>query len=185
VVITKRIFQTMLKFHFQTGKIIRVLGCALAFCIMFFVQRSHAETPEQFARKFSSFAFCYHAEVQDPEVFLSTKSGDCDDYATLAADRLGKSGYDTHLFAVRMNGETHVVCYVPAVKGYLDYNNRAASNPLVYCDGSLQCIAENVARSFKRKWGSAYEFSYHQKMKWLVNDIFFNRGSPTLLATVK
>jgi hypothetical protein len=170
----------MPKFYFSIGKLLITLG------LLFSIESSRAETPEQFARKFSQFSFCFHAEVQDPRVFLSTKSGDCDDFAILAAETLAKSGYETRLLAVRMKGETHVVCYVPAVKGYLDYNNRAAANPLVYCDGSLQCIAGNVARSFKRNWVSAYEFSYRQKVKWLVNNIFFNRPTAgTLLATVK
>jgi len=83
-----------------------------------------------------------------------------------------------------MKGETHVVCYVPAMQSYLDYNNRSAQNPLVSSDGSLRDIADKVARSFGRDWLSAYEFSYRQKVKWLVNTILFNKpAQKTLVAS--
>ena len=42
-------------------------------------------TPQKFASFFSDFEFKFHAEIQAPEVFLATQSGDCDDYAILAA----------------------------------------------------------------------------------------------------
>jgi hypothetical protein len=141
------------------------------------------ETPDLFAHRFADFEFKYHAEVQDPDVFMATKSGDCDDFATFAATALGNSGYSTRLFAVRMKGETHVVCYVPAARGYLDYNNRGRANPWVASDGSLRDIAGKVARSFNRDWVSAYEFSFRDKRKWLVDQVVVNRSDEkTMLA---
>ncbi len=152
------------------------LACGMAaLCAGLFLQSAaSAETPEHFLKSFANFKFAYHEKVQDPEVFLATQSGDCDDFATLAAGVLQQSGYDTELYAVRMAGETHVVCYVPAIKGYLDYNNRADADPVVPCDGSLSDIARKVANSFGREWRSAYQFSYRQKIKWLVNSIVVN-----------
>ena len=176
----------MPKIYFKLAEFFRFSSWLLAGGALFLGQSAKAETPEQFARKFASFSYCFHAEIQDPQVFLTTKSGDCDDFATLAAATLAKSGYETQLWAVRMNGETHVVCYIPKIGGYLDYNNRAESNPVVSCDPSLKSIAGNVAASFHRNWVAAYEFSYHQKIKWLVNTIVLNRADPgTLLATAR
>jgi hypothetical protein len=148
-------------------------------------QTTRAETPVEFARRFAEFKFVYHTEVQEPDIFLQTKSGDCDDFATLAAAVLKKNGYTPRLFAVRMKGETHVVCYVPETGSYLDYNNRAEGDPLVLCEGTVRDIASKVAKSFGRNWHSAYEFSYREKVKWLVNTVVQNdSGKKTLLATV-
>src|SRR5256885_1966357 len=69
-----------------------------------------ALTPEKFARCFADFEFKFHAEVQDHDVFLRTKSGDCDDFATVAAEVLALKGYTPHMIAIRMKGETHVIC---------------------------------------------------------------------------
>ncbi len=41
-------------------------------------------TPKRFAAQFETFEYEFHAEVQPPDVFLSTRRGDCDDYAILA-----------------------------------------------------------------------------------------------------
>lgn len=177
----------MIKIFLQITHLLRANArWTLALAILFVAHSSHAETPEQFARKFSQFKFCFHSEVQDPKVFLATRSGDCDDFAILAADTLAKSGYATRLFAVRMKGETHVVCYIPQIKGYLDYNNRASANPIVYCENSHASVANNVAKSFNRNWVSAYEFSYRQNTKWLMSKLVYNSPNATaMLATVK
>lgn len=143
-------------------------------------EKLYAETPESFARQFADFKYNFHAEVQDPRIFVASKSGDCDDFATLAADTLTRSGYTPRLFAIRMKGETHVVCYIPEAKGYLDYNMRAADQPLVPCENSLQDISNKVALSFNREWISAYEFSYREKTKWLVDNIVKNRQNNLL-----
>ncbi|MFN7141602.1 MAG: transglutaminase-like domain-containing protein, partial [Limisphaerales bacterium] len=98
-------------------------------------------TPEKFASLFSDFKFKFHEEVQDFQTFLSSKSGDCDDYATLAADVLSKHGYTPRLIAVRMKGETHVVCYIEETGSYLDYNNRKDAQKLVKCGNEITTIA--------------------------------------------
>jgi hypothetical protein len=135
---------------------------------------SDAETPEQFAHRFANFKFEFHAEVQDPDVFLKTKKGDCDDFATLADDALTHEGYTTHLITVRMPGEAHVVLYVDQVHGYLDYNLRNAKHPVLACGKSLQQIATQVAASFHAPWVAAYEFAYYSHIKHLMTDIVMN-----------
>ena len=132
-------------------------------------------TPEKFITLFSDFAFKFHAEVQDPNVFLTTRSGDCDDFATLAAEILGRNGYTTHLVAVRMKGETHVICYVEETRSYLDYNYRQEIRKTVSSDGSLTDIAKKVSDSFGREWLATYEFTYQEKVKRLVDKIMTNR----------
>src|SRR5688572_28170495 len=82
-------------------------------------------TPQKFASYFSDFEFKFRAEVQSPEVFLATESGDCDDYSILAATILKEKGYTPRLISVRMPDVTHVVCYIEETKSYLDYNNRS------------------------------------------------------------
>ena len=122
-------------------------------------------TPERFARYFTNFRYQFHAEVQQPGVFLATKAGDCDDYAILAADVLKEKGYHPHLIAVRMPGLAHVVCYVEERKSYLDYNNRGYLKRTVRSDGTLPHIAQTVARSFDTCWTSASEFTYANGIK--------------------
>jgi hypothetical protein len=135
---------------------------------------SRAETPERYAHRFADFKFQFHAEVQDPTVFMKTQKGDCDDFATVADDFLTREGYTTHLITVRMPGETHVVLYIDEVHGYLDYNYRASKHPVLASDSSLTAIAAKVAKSFKLPWTAVYEFNYHHKTKHLVTDIVMN-----------
>jgi transglutaminase-like putative cysteine protease len=134
-------------------------------------------TPEKFAAYFADFEFKFHAEVQDPNVFLKTKSGDCDDYATVAGEVLSASGYTPRLIAVRMKGETHVVCYIEEVGGYLDYNCRKDANKIVPCSPKLTDIARKVADSFGHDWVATYEFTFdsHERVKRLVDRIVSNR----------
>lgn len=117
-------------------------------------------TPETFARHFADFKFKLLEQVQPPEQFLATKTGDCDDYATLAADILKSKGYHTKLVVVFMPKDIHVVCYVQEAKGYLDFNARVLTNPIIPCDGSLVDIAEKVAESFRSKWYCVSEFTF-------------------------
>src|SRR4051794_15270885 len=79
-------------------------------------------TPENFARYFQGFHFELNEKIQAPDVFLARETGDCDDYATLAADLLKERGYTTRLLVVFMPKNTHVVCYVEETKSYLDFN---------------------------------------------------------------
>jgi len=132
------------------------------------LRRESNLTPQRFARFFSEFKYQFHAEVQEPEVFLSTASGDCDDYAVVAAMVLLEKGYHTRLIAVRMPGVTHVVCYVAEAKCYLDYNNRSYLIKTASADGTLRDVARKVAKSFDASWTSASEFVYTNGVKRLV-----------------
>src|SRR5271163_2212877 len=94
-------------------------------------------TPEKFERLFADFAFKFHPEIQPHDVFLKTKSGDCYDFATVAAEILKGRGYTPRMIAIRMKGETHVVCYVAEENGYLDYNTRKEKFPIVPCSPEI------------------------------------------------
>src|SRR5688572_15881075 len=87
--------------------------------------------PQNFARFFSHFEFRYHDEIRSSDAFLTSQSGDCDDYAILAARILKKRGYTPRLIAVRMPNLVHVVCYIDETRSYLDYNKRSDVSPTV------------------------------------------------------
>ena len=125
-------------------------------------------TPQTFARHFSKFRYEFRPDVQRPEEFLASQSGDCDDYSTLAATELGARGYNARLVSVRVKGLVHVVCYVAEANGFLDYNNRAKGSGLVACGPNLDDIADAVAVSFKSSWTSVSEFTYSNGLKRLV-----------------
>ncbi|MHB8520096.1 MAG: transglutaminase domain-containing protein [Limisphaerales bacterium] len=137
-------------------------------------------TPQRFARYFANFKFEFHAELQSPEVFLASESGDCDDYAVLAATVLREKGYTTRLVTVRMPGTVHVVCYVAEIRGYLDYNNREFLIRTVASDGSLNDVARKVARSFGEQWTSASEFRFQNGVKRTLATVTRN-GVPAVL----
>jgi hypothetical protein len=117
-------------------------------------------TPERFIQYFSKFEFKLGDKVQSPEVFLASRSGDCDDFASLAATVLREKKYTTRLIVVFMDGQTHVVCYVEEIKGYLDYNNRQRAAAVQATNGDLEDIANQVAAWFHSRWSSVSEFSY-------------------------
>ena len=98
---------------------------------------------------------------------MEKKAGDCDDFATLAADLLRERGYTTRLVVVYMHKDVHVVCYVAEVNGYLDYNRRKNGAPLIKCGAGLADVAASVASSFKTDWRSVSEFSFHSTHKFL------------------
>ena len=125
-------------------------------------------TPKKLMARVSRFKFKLHAEVQCPEKFLANECGDCDDFATLAAQVLREKGYKPRLFAVRMPGLTHVVCYVPETGSYMDYNNRIYTKNLVKCKPAINDIADQVAKSFDSSWTTASEFIYTNQVKILV-----------------
>lgn len=116
-------------------------------------------TPASLLRRFADFKFKLCDGVQPRGQFLASQSGDCDDFAMLAADVLRKKGYHTRLIAVFMPLQTHVVCAVTEKKVYLDYNNRRLPSPLVPTDGSLRDIADKVARSFHTTWRCVSEYT--------------------------
>ncbi|MBI3879625.1 MAG: transglutaminase domain-containing protein [Verrucomicrobia bacterium] len=129
-------------------------------------------TPERFMSHFADFKFSLGRAVRDPETFLSTRSGDCDDFATLAADVLRQKGYNTRLVAVFMPHDVHVVCYVAETNSYLDYNRRRQSSPLVKSNGTLANIADSVAKSFRTTWRSVSEFTFRKGSRDFVRTEF-------------
>jgi hypothetical protein len=128
-------------------------------------------TPDTLLEYFSDFGFELHESLQKPEVFLSTKCGDCDDFAILAATLLAHRGYTPHLVAVFMEREVHVVCFVAQTNSYLDYNHRK-DGLLVSSNGALDDIADKVARSFRSPWHSVSEFTYDGSVRQFVRTEF-------------
>lgn len=121
-------------------------------------------TPKRFAAYFEDFEFALHPfDVQDPDTFLSTRSGDCIDYAVMADYVLSRDGYSTHLIRVEMVGKNmgHAVCYITESKAYLDYNNRKFFFKLTRSGRRLREIATLVANSFDANWTFASEFTYN------------------------
>jgi hypothetical protein len=128
-------------------------------------------TPRKLMARLSRFKYELHVEVQKPEDFLATETGDCDDFAILAATVLRDKGYTPRLIAVRMPGLTHVVCYIPQIGSYLDYNNRVYFRPLIKCKPELNEIADRVSKSFDSSWTTASEFLYTNQVKVMVTTI--------------
>jgi len=114
-------------------------------------------TPRRLAGYFADFSFSFSPRVRSAEVFLATRSGDCDDFAVLAATILAEKGYTTRVVYVRMPDQAHAVCYVKETRCYLDFNNRVYLKRTVSTDGSLVDIARKVARSFDAPWVSVTE----------------------------
>jgi hypothetical protein len=125
-------------------------------------------TPKKLMARVSRFKFKLQAEVQCPEKFLAAETGDCDDFAVMAAQVLREKGFNPRLFAVRMPGLTHVVCYVGETGSYMDYNNRMYTKSLVKCKPAINDIADHVAKSFDSSWTTASEFIYTNRVKILV-----------------
>jgi len=118
-------------------------------------------TPERLISYFRDFKFKLGEKVQSPEMFLASQSGDCDDFASLASEILRERKYTTRLIAVFMDGQTHVVCYVEEIKGYLDYNHRNERSAIQATTGDLEDVANKVATFFRLPWRCASEFTYH------------------------
>jgi hypothetical protein len=141
-------------------------------------------TPQSFARFFADFKFELRDDVQPTSVFLGSKSGDCDDYAVLAADVLRELGFTTKLVVVFMAKSIHVVCYVNETKSYLDFNRRAAENPTTASDGSLEDIAIKVSQSFNASWHCVSEFTYKDGTRKFVYTDFPQAKPPSSTASV-
>ena len=129
-------------------------------------------TPERLMTHFADFKFQLGRDVRPPETFLAARAGDCDDFATLAADLLHEKGYSTRLVVVYMPNDIHVVCYVAETNSYLDYNRRKQASPLVKCNGELATIAANVALSFRSPWRSVAEFTFRNGVRHFVSTVF-------------
>ncbi len=123
--------------------------------------RARKMTPERFADYFMDFGAEILPYVQDPEVFLQTEKGCCQDYAILAGYVLSHRNYETHLIRVMLAcGAAHDVCYVTQAKAYLDYNLRASSEATRRSGQRIREIATQVAEGFDENWTSASEFTY-------------------------
>ncbi|MDB6022788.1 MAG: hypothetical protein JWQ04_2645 [Pedosphaera sp.] len=155
----------------------------LALALLGFVPPSHALTlpellndahltPERLLHRFARFKFKLFDGVQPPVQFLASETGDCDDFATLAAYVLREKGYHPRLIAVFMPTQVHVVCVVTEAKAYLDYNNRRQDSPLVPTDGSLTDIAGKVARSFHTTWRCVCEYTVKDGVQHTVSTEF-------------
>jgi hypothetical protein len=117
-------------------------------------------TPESLTHCFADFAFELSDDVQEANQFLQRKRGDCADFAKLVSEVLSRHRYNSKLVVVMMERQTHVVCYVKERDGYLDYNLRAAAEPIVRSTEALEDIADKVADSFRSKWRMASEIRY-------------------------
>jgi hypothetical protein len=129
-------------------------------------------TPERLMAYIADFRFELNRQVRQPEAFLAARSGDCDDFATLAANLLREKGYSTRLVAVFMPHDVHVVCYVAESHSYLDYNRRKQASPLMKCKGDLGAIATSVAESFRSPWRSVSEFTFQDGGRRFVSTVF-------------
>ena len=129
-------------------------------------------TPARLMAHFTDFKFQPGRQVRPAETFLASRSGDCDDFATLAADLLREKGYSPRLVVVFMPHDVHVVCYVTETRSYLDFNRRKQPAPLVKCDGDLGAIAARVAQSFRSPWRSVSEFTFRKGVKRFVSTVF-------------
>lgn len=126
-------------------------------------------TPKRFASHFEDFAYEFHPEIQEPEVFLENRRGDCDDYAVTADLVLARKNFGTRLVQIRLAGRVdHAVCYVTESRAYLDYNNRRVFFTLARSGPTLREIATKVAGSLESNWTSAFEFTYQDRNKKVV-----------------
>lgn len=130
-------------------------------------------TPDSLIRQFADFTFELGETIQEPEQFLQRKRGDCDDFARLAALLLAERGYKPRIVAVAMEGETHVVCYVPEVKGFLDFNHRADAKPVISCAGTLESVAEIVSAEFRSKWRMVSEVRFENTKRIFVETVLY------------
>jgi hypothetical protein len=120
-------------------------------------------TPERFAGNFADFKWDIHPfDIQNPDQFLATKTGDCIDYAVLADYVLKRRGFRTRLIRIEMVGKNmgHAVCYVVERRAYLDYNNRSYFFKLQRSGPTLREVATKVADSFDANWTFAQEFTF-------------------------
>lgn len=131
--------------------------------------------PQKFAAYFADFDFTFRAKVQPPEIFLASKDGDCDDYATLAAEILAERGFTPRLIAIRMPRVVHVVCYIEETGAFLDFNARSAPEQTISCDNTIEAVAQAVAKSYGTRWNTASEFTFENGLKRLVATVQRNK----------
>lgn len=117
-------------------------------------------TPKKLMSEVREFQFKFGGKLKNPDEFLLSRSGDCDDFAVMADLALRPKGYDTRLVGIQMPGAAHIVCYVIDDRVYLDYNNRIYFMNLIRCDASIRAVATKVAKSFRANWTTASEYVY-------------------------
>ena len=142
-------------------------------------------TPQRLLSRFADFAYELGDELQDAETFLRRRRGDCDDFAHLASRLLTQRGWHPRLVVVMMGGQTHVVCYVREARGFLDFNRRALTDPIVPSDGSLEDIADKVAASFRSRWWTVSEFEYRNGSTVFLESAFPPAPLPPAAVGVK
>jgi len=125
------------------------------------LEKDPAMTPGHFADLFEDFDYEYFPYLLQPDDFLSRRSGNCKDYATMGSYILGRRHYRTRLIWVNLVGTRlgHVVCYVDDKRAYLDYNNRKYTFNLERSGPKIRDIAEKVADSFEQNWSTASEYT--------------------------
>ena len=128
-------------------------------------------TPAALLGHFSDFKFQLRGNTQNPGLFLSSRTGDCDDFANVAALVLKAKGYTPRIVVVSLENVTHVVCYVTETRSYLDYNHRR-DRTLVPSDGTLPDIAQRVASSFKSRWHSVSEITFQEGTRRFIRTEF-------------
>lgn len=129
-------------------------------------------TPERLIGYFRDFKFQLGEKVQAPEIFLAAQSGDCDDFASLVAEILRERKYTTRLIAVFMDGQTHVICYVEEIKGYLDFNHRQDRTAVQATTGDLEDMADKVAAFFRSPWRCVGEVTYQSGERRIGRIVF-------------
>ena len=123
-------------------------------------------TPEQLAR-FLNTHLTFREDLplfgqadywQSPEEVLSRGQGDCEDYASLAADLLGRLGIRAFLFSLYgENGYAHTVCVFVEGGRYSVMNQ---DRLLHYRAASLEELAGKLYRAWE--WGAVAERHGHR-----------------------
>lgn len=129
------------------------------------VARSHP-TPEQLAR-FLNTHLTFREDLplfgqvdywQSPEEVLSRGQGDCEDYASLATDLLGRQGVRSFLFSLYgKKGYAHTVCVFVESERYSVLNQ---DRLLRYRAASLEDLAGKLCRAWE--WGAVAERHGHR-----------------------
>ncbi len=129
------------------------------------VARSHP-TPEQLAH-FLNTHLTFREDLplfgqadywQSPEEVLSRGQGDCEDYASLAADLLARQGVRSFLFSLYgEKGYAHTVCVFVEGGRYSVLNQ---DRLLRYRSASLEDLAGKLCRAWE--WGAVAERHGHR-----------------------
>src|SRR5689334_10894087 len=77
------------------------------------LEKEASMSPKDFAELFARFFYEFSPRVLPPDVFVSQRAGDCDDYAILASHILGRKGYTVRLMQIQLTGNNvdHAIAY--------------------------------------------------------------------------